>query len=403
MYNFGPFGPEQDEEGMFLDNQQTPAAPTVPAPMAAAPKPMDPMVQDYLSKKFDLGNYTQGNRDKLVKDNEVGFGDKGLAALSAIGAGFMGRDPSAAGGSSLERAKNAAKGKLEEFDRGRKAKIDDYSLSQQMTKDDHENAKFDPTSEASVSFRNMINAKFPEVAKAYGDKWGQVSAADMDTIFKPLQLKEQSDARKQAAALMAGARSDARQDRLDAKALKQKELSTTQAKQRGLYESGALAEDQYNQAVGDGKDYDPTSVGQVIDNSSWAPNWMKNDHAVAAQSAQDAWIESYLRDASGAAIPDSERGAYKKQFFPQSGDSKTVAANKAALRNRKMENAAVGAGIETGHGPMMHARSSSAPDSGDMVQMLAPNGRPKMVARKDVEAAIAAGGQLVDGPKVGGR
>jgi hypothetical protein len=140
-------------------------------------------------------------------------------------------------------------------------------------------------------------------------------------------------------------------ERKDAKEAKQKEMNAAQSKQRGLYEMGKKAEEQFSKATSDPGNYDPTGVGQVIDNSEWAPNWMKNNKAVEAQSAMSAWVESYLRDASGAAIPPSERMNYAKDFFPMPGDTPDVVANKQALRAQKMENARMGSGLELGHGP----------------------------------------------------
>lgn len=122
------------------------------------------------------------------------------------------------------------------------------------------------------------------------------------------------------------------------------EISLSQAKQLGLHEMGQRAEEQYQAAVKDKNEYDPTQPGQWIDNSEWAPAWMRNDKANAAQSAQSAWVEAYLRDASGAAIPPSERMAYAKDFFPRPGDDDTTIANKAILRAQKAQNALYGAG-----------------------------------------------------------
>lgn len=122
------------------------------------------------------------------------------------------------------------------------------------------------------------------------------------------------------------------------------EMSVAEAKQLGLYKLGLEAEKQFKKAVSDPSEFDPTQVGQVIDNSSGAPNWLKNDKAIESQAAQSNWIEAFLRDASGAAIPPSERGAYAKDFFPQSGDTPEVVANKERMRQQKMDNARVAAG-----------------------------------------------------------
>lgn len=133
------------------------------------------------------------------------------------------------------------------------------------------------------------------------------------------------------------------QNRID-KQKKNAEMSVPEAKQAGLYNLGLEAEKQYKEAVKDKSKYDPTKVGQVIDNSQWAPNWAKNDKAIAAQAAQANWVEAFLRDASGAAIPPSERMAYAKDFFAQPGDTAEVVANKDKLRQIKQENARVAAG-----------------------------------------------------------
>jgi len=192
--------------------------------------------------------------------------------------------------------------------------------------------KMDPTGNYDQMSGSQIDKILPTVKEKY----------EMDQ--KALDRQESREERRYLAGIN-------RQDRLDARADKQKELSATQAKQRGLYEVGKKAESQFNKAVSDKNDYDPTAVGQIIDNSEWAPNWMKNDKAIESQAAQSAWVEGFLRDASGAAIPPSERLSYAKDFFPQPGDTPDVVANKAALRQQKMDNARVAAGIETGHGP----------------------------------------------------
>lgn len=121
-------------------------------------------------------------------------------------------------------------------------------------------------------------------------------------------------------------------------------ISPTEAKQLGLHEMGTRAEQQYQAAVKNKDEYNPTNPGQWIDNSEWAPAWLKNDKANEAHAAQSAWVEAYLRDASGAAIPPSERMAYAKDFFARPGDSDQVIANKEVLRSQKMQNALVGAG-----------------------------------------------------------
>jgi hypothetical protein len=127
---------------------------------------------------------------------------------------------------------------------------------------------------------------------------------------------------------------------------KSDETNTNERKQLGLFELGSAAELQYQQAVSNNKDYDPTSKSSPIDNSKGIPgaNYLKSKSAILADNSEKAWIENFLRDASGAAIPESERNQYGEIYFPRPGDSPEAVANKTLLRKTKMTNALVNAG-----------------------------------------------------------
>lgn len=219
-------------------------------------------------------------------------------------------------------------------------------------------SEMDPNSADSIAMQEQIIGVFPQFKQYIQGKSKAQIKELMPILTQKVRGDEDRALRAQEMQMRAADRQDTRADRKlreeearNNRALKQQELSSTQAKQRGLYEMGKKAEEQFANAIGDGKEHDPTSVGQIIDNSEWAPNWMKNNKAVESQAAMSAWVEGFLRDASGAAIPPSERMSYAKDFFPMPGDSKEVVANKAALRAQKMENARVAAGVGTGHGP----------------------------------------------------
>ena len=114
-------------------------------------------------------------------------------------------------------------------------------------------------------------------------------------------------------------------------------------KQAGLYKLGKEAEEQYQAAVTDGA-YDPASYSSMIDQLSWWPDVLKSSKGRETNSAESAWVESFLRDASGAAIAVSERANYAKDFFPRAGDSPKTIANKKRLREAKMDVAKTNAG-----------------------------------------------------------
>jgi hypothetical protein len=209
----------------------------------------------------------------------------------------------------------------------------------------------DPTSPDSIATQEQVGGMFPQFAKYVKGKSKAQIMEMMPILSQKARGDEDRALREQEMRLRHADRQDALADKKEAKEQKQKELSASQAKQRGLYESGKMAAEQFDNALKDSPNYDPTSVTEFIDNSEWAPNWMKNKKAVESQAAQSAWVESYLRDASGASIKADERMAYAKDFFPRPGDTPETVANKAALRKQKEENSRVAAGVETGHGP----------------------------------------------------
>lgn len=146
------------------------------------------------------------------------------------------------------------------------------------------------------------------------------------------------DLKRMMAESAMGEREIKRQERAE----KEKELNVTQAKQLGIAKIGEIANKQYEEVIAKG--YDPTSYKNMADFQEWAPQFMKSPEGKQAVAAQTNWVEAYLRDASGAAIPLSERESYAAQFFPRPGDTPEIVANKAQLRLQKEQNALLAAG-----------------------------------------------------------
>jgi hypothetical protein len=119
-----------------------------PAPVIAPqePAPMNPAVREYLTKKFDLGEYTDENRKKLADDQGPDFKDRLAGVFSAIGAAAIGKDASAAANQQLQSAEASKRAKLAEFDKGRAHKISQYQMGKEM---DRQTRYADPTSEES--------------------------------------------------------------------------------------------------------------------------------------------------------------------------------------------------------------------------------------------------------------
>lgn len=171
----------------------------------------NPMVKEYLATKYGLSPELSANAYKDAQERvDSRTSDLGWAQFAAgMGDALAGRNPSQSAQAFEGIRSNIKDQEIGALDRRRKAQFDDFNMSNSMEKSLREREVYDPKSSSSQSFRKMMEAKFPEVAQAYGDDWANVTAADQDNIFKPLQLKETVEARKMQAAAMAGQRRDA--------------------------------------------------------------------------------------------------------------------------------------------------------------------------------------------------
>lgn len=151
---------------------------------------MNPLVKNYLGSKFGLLN--PEDQDQLnapipesiedLKSNEAQISSPSIEpsdqsmsfpwaqVAAGVGATLAGRSPS--------ESANA-------FDQMRQRSEDT-----------------DPMSRKSKVFRKMIESQFPDIANRYGDIWQDVTASDIDVIFKPLQLGENIEQRKEQAKLL---------------------------------------------------------------------------------------------------------------------------------------------------------------------------------------------------------
>lgn len=158
-----------------------PKAPAVPA---QAPE-MNPAVKDHLMKKFNLGEYSDENRKKVIEDN-TGYDTRG-----SIGAALM----SLGGGNGMDalKTRDASRRKeIEDFDKGRSNKIQEYGLDREVaknTRDDELLAReSDPKSQESV----MAN----ELAASMGYKGPPITAQQFKSFSPVMQKKYEIEQRK---------------------------------------------------------------------------------------------------------------------------------------------------------------------------------------------------------------
>lgn len=173
--------PYDDDEELDVDGLETPVAPSpqpvdMPAPeMGEGPSPaMNPDVKDYIQKKFNLGDYSDDNRKKLVDENSGWDWRTALAGgLAAAG----GKDPLAVAQMRNQQRQQA----IDQFDKARGQKIQEYDLDRKFGKDtenDNMESSMTATKRAlaqkmapSIDFSKMsgtqIDNLIPSVQKLY--------------------------------------------------------------------------------------------------------------------------------------------------------------------------------------------------------------------------------------------
>lgn len=193
---------------------------------------MDAMLEQYLKQKYgeDYEQKAQGDYDE--KESQVNTG----SFISSLGDALAGRAPGSQNEYFNQMKKQAKESTIGKIDADRKNYMATVGFENQQKEAKQKSDQFDPMSASSQNFRKIMESQYPDVAKAYGDQWKNVSAGDQETVFNPLKFKEQQKTRIQQAELLAGNRKDAREQRDFEREQKQNEknelLMTTFGKAR---------------------------------------------------------------------------------------------------------------------------------------------------------------------------
>lgn len=91
--------------------------------------------------------------------------------------------------------------------------VDARKESDERLKSDLTRKKMDPNSEESKRFRELVKSTMPTIAKAYGENFSLLSAADKDSVLDFGKMREQIEARKEQARILSANREDIRAER----------------------------------------------------------------------------------------------------------------------------------------------------------------------------------------------
>lgn len=163
---------------------------------------MDDLVKKYLQEKY--GNNYDDEAQKKYDDSKssINIG----SAISSFGDAIAGNKIGSSDEYFNQLKKQAKEDTVGKIENDKKSYMANAEFNNKQ-------ADFDPSSSRSLAFRNTLKNQFPTLANAYGADFDKISAGDMENIMNPLRLKENVEARKEAARLANAGRIDAREDR----------------------------------------------------------------------------------------------------------------------------------------------------------------------------------------------
>jgi hypothetical protein len=175
--------------------------------------PLHPLVEKMMKEKYGE-NYDADAQAQY--DEQSDRANTGNFA-SALGDAIAGNKVGSNAGFFDNRKKEAKENTLGKIETARKGAMEDMQFGSQMDESKRKADLSDPNSSASKAFKNSIRTNFPKIAELYGADFENLSAADQERVFQPLQLKEQMDARKETARILASNQSEARKEKQEAK------------------------------------------------------------------------------------------------------------------------------------------------------------------------------------------
>lgn len=288
---------------------------------------MDSRLEQYLLKRQEAEAEAQRR-----KEENGGWRD----AIASFGAAASGNVDNY-----LKRRDQASKS-IDEDTVGRVDNDEKTRLA--FEKQANDNESFNPLAEKNQAFRKGIEGQFPEIAKAYGDKWQHVTSADSNLLFKPLELSETIKNRAelarqreessrlreesyQARLAEQEMRRQERQDAIDLKAEEENKKNTPEERIKALDTSGKA---RFDNALMVLKAID--EMGVALDNGDNTFS-LVGDNAYSAASRRAT--EAFGRLQSGGAINKDEEKRFEKTL-PMSTDDKKMQRHKLLTQREEM-------------------------------------------------------------------
>lgn len=266
---------------------------------------------EYMDKYNDEA-YAKAKTDYESRQSGLGFAE----LASGIGDALARRDSSNTDKYFQNLKSNLKDETIGQFQRDKANSVEDFKNKQMMD-------IYNPDSQQSISFRKMIESKFPEVAKSYGKMWNQVSAADKENIFEPLKLKEMVEARKDQTKMQMMNH----KEMID---LKKAELIKKNLPEERIKNLSGTDKARFDNALMTLKGID--DMGAALDNGQNTFSLVgDNDYTAASRRA----TEAYGRMQSGGAINKEEEKRFEATL-PRTSDAKEMQRSKLLKQRDEM-------------------------------------------------------------------
>ena len=282
-------------------------------------------INEYIMEKYKLGPYSDENRQSLIGQNaEYNLGDRTAAALASLGAGIARRDAGAAGEAVLARQAGQRKLNIDQFDKGRDNRLQEFGLAQQLEKLGSEMEQKDSKSNVSVTLRNTYKKLFPDIANKLPN-FESLSAYDIaNNLADPIKLLQRD---KETTMDYDIRRQELGQRGVEARALRQntqnerdvQKLSDKVAPMQDMLNGIGQVEDMIGFKIDDFNHKDSTVKGKKVDLPGVSipllgRTTFYNTDASNLESAISGIFNKELKDRSGAAVTTPELDRLKAEF-----------------------------------------------------------------------------------------
>jgi hypothetical protein len=319
------YGPDESLKSQAPVKRSVAKAAAKPAQKVdTAPPSVSKEVREYIAKKYGFGpgedNMALLNAQKAASEDK--FATNMGRAFNTISSALGGTKNDSSFYDTLDEQSQQS---VQDLKDRQKSTQDNYKLAQQQKGSD-------PGSKKSVAMQSAIKRLYPNTFS--DEELSSVSADDMDLIFKPLQLKEQIEARKEIAKAAREDRQYNRQTTRDEKLRVESKLSEKQVGDISTHDKAIQALDN---VIAQKPKWDTGAVSFGL-NKVAGLFGLDDSEKSAFKSDVGESLAQYIKGISGATVSPSERASLLANVPSVTDNDDTFMAKANHLKSRLLAN-----------------------------------------------------------------